>query len=357
MRTVKRIEDVVTPGFTALQKCGGFLPLNPVTISTITETRTASDGPYRQANANPMTCYLKKDDGPFWVSRSWRVGIAAPSSLILADLSNRAAAKAIQSTFDALTFAAEARETAAMLERVYLRTFHYAELAAARAKRVRKNPAEAFTRYWMEYRYGWGPLVFSLQDAVRAFSNDLKVGDRLSGAASQSEQLTAFENYTVSPKPNERISVTEVLQGTRTYRAKAFSEVTGLNLDFGFNPFLTAYEIIPLSFVVDWFLDINSWLVNLTNTEKNAKLIAVQTSVKDSYYREQTIAYDWNGGLDSGGVSGIKTHQQFETYTRSPSGVSLPSLNPRITSVRVLDAAALILGRYSRVISRFATGR
>ena len=138
--TTKVIQDVVTPGFTSLLKCGGFLPLNPMTISTVKITRVASDGPYRQANGDPMTCYVKMDDGPLWVGRSWTTGAPPPSPLILQDLYNRSAANAVSATFDALTFAAELRQTSAMLQNSFERVAKFADKAAKRVKKLERNP-------------------------------------------------------------------------------------------------------------------------------------------------------------------------------------------------------------------------
>lgn len=75
----------------------------------------------------------------------------------------------------------------------------------------------------------------------------------------------------------------EVVQvHTAVARARVAIQVSPVVASFNFNPFTTALELIPLSFVYEWFLNVGDWLIAFDHYSPNTKMSAC-VSVKESH--------------------------------------------------------------------------
>jgi hypothetical protein len=215
-------------------------------------------------------------------------------------------------------------------------------------KSSRKEIFQTFTSKWLEYRYGWMPLIRDLESAVHAFESNLEKGDLVSGKGSVTTELNDSENVTTTSGPTTVTTVC-TLTGSRIYRGKAYASVRSPEFaKFGADPLLTGWELVPFSFIVDWFIDVNSF-IQAVSPFSGAELLGSMASVRDSYVLEQVTDVLWSG-TESGSDNGRTTRITTDQYTRFPHGVSLPSWNPRITPVRLLDLAALIYQRRGEVL-------
>lgn len=364
--TTKTIVDEVTPGFGRIVNCGGFLPLNPCVITTTTEIRTpATVSLVGERFTNPpntwwQSQYQDSVNNKEWVLRSWEV--AVPSTFdesIVNYVTNAAVADAKSACWDVLTELGEGRETVNFV-RDKLRILRSLSLRLARRARsqVKRKKHESkeslarrtvhrFDRLWLEYRYAISPLVMSVGDAVAALSNQSVAGSIVRGRARQVVDLG--ETKTLYPDRDPAIWSTEVFKitGTRTYRGRAFAVVTNPTLaKFGFDPVVTAWELTRFSFVIDWFLDVNSFL-QAWSPFTGATLLGVSVSVKDSYTRDQQCFNTWgktdNPTAKYTGESNFSTQELVEKYTRFASSPGGPALVTRLNVKRLVDLAALIL--------------
>lgn len=138
----------------------------------------------------------------------------------------------------------------------------------------------AASNLWLSYRYGLMPLIYSTDDAAVAFSamdtRYAKVyqvtipdsGKHYSGTAgttkgraSISEETTCF--YNISCRLRAVVDYSEAL-----------SSRLGSN---PWTPVITAYELITLSFVLDWFYDIGGWLERLRLLDITGSIRGEQT--------------------------------------------------------------------------------
>lgn len=363
-QSVKTITDVLTPRFTSLRRCGKFLPLNPVDIITTTTTRTEGSG---DVYANYVSgCYRQLYTGPKWLYVTPRLVVPDLDDAIMDAVTTAAVANAKSAVFDSLTFMGEFDQVVDMFKVNYERITTAGEYAAKRAKvvaskrywtetprlgrrrrpRNKKDLLRLFANFWLEGVFGWAPFVSDMEDAVASFRKTAD-GTLSEGRAAQSVDISDTK-VTHIVNAFSDMTLTEVLDGTRTYRGCAY----GLrNFRGGVDPIVTAYELLPYSFVVDYFINVGAWL-QAWSPFSGVALKGSCVSIRDSYtYRQDVdIAYF---GSQSGSFTGASTFTTVDRYQRIPASAgSLPSWNPRLTPKRVTNLVALALAGRQRVMKR-----
>lgn len=348
---IKSILDVETPKFLSLLECGRFLPINPVDIITSETTRVAGSGTHFVNLTGG--CYRAKHEGESHWIRPWLVSVPELDDDLVTSVVQQAIANSKQAVFDVTTNLGELPQTAQMIGNSVNRVFHFADRAARRARRFRKNPLEmlrAFSGYWLEYRYGWRPAISTIQDLISAMDNKVQQGDFIVGKSSTETTLDDDVTATWSQDGGTGTgNETHQLEGTRRYRGFAYAQVNSNGIRWGYDPILTTWELIPYSFVVDWFINVGTWL-QAVSPASGADIRGSGCSVRDTYTMTQAFNLSWSGGSGGGAHSGtfgtVSTEVAVQRYTRFPhSGGSLPVWNIRLTPVRILDLSALIAQR------------
>ena len=350
----KTIVDCVTPRFISLVREGQPLPMNPVVITTDTEVRIAGSGSH-STKATGAACWQNEHSGSgWWLREPWLVTLPPFDDSIINTVVNNAIAQTKEAIWDAATDAVQLRQLANFAGQQWRRVNGYAIKAALRArKRYKKNPfevAKAFAEYWLEYRYGWKPLIFSLEDALEAFNSRVEKGNLRRGYSKVPTELNLSATATWSQDSGQGTGTeTHSLTGSRTYRGMALGQVDNNSVRWGADPLLATWEVIPYSFVVDWFFHVGTWL-NAISPFSGAHLVGAMGSVKDEYELRQDFSLSWAGANHTGSFATVSTVHTVEQYTRFASSVSLlPVWNPRLTPVRILDVFALVLSGSRRV--------
>lgn len=365
VQTTKIIEDTPTPGFLSLLKCGKFLPLNPVTITTTTETRVAGNGTHSWGFSGG--CYRDQNVGPLWLSRTWLADLPPIDEAIVDQVATEAIAKAKASVWDTLTEIAELKQTVELVFTQWDRVQRFALTAARlardfvrrRKRKTRKRRPSKFWRQlwdrrfaelWLEYRYGWLPAIYSVEDAVKALEKEIAKGSLVRGSSKSIVDLTDAKSVSTKPQTYTFRDEVYTCTGIRTYRGKAFVEVLDDRVRFGADPLVTTWEKIPYSFIADWFLAVGTWL-QAVSPFSGTRLLGSMVSVKDSYTRQQTFAETYSGSGHGGSFTGLTTTLEVESYVRFPHGAGeSPSWNVRLNWKRITDLVALLLSGPNRVM-------
>ena len=179
------------------------------------------------------------------------------------------------SDFNAAVTLAEMNDTLAMLGKALARALRV--LRAIRRGRWNEawkysgfappkgSRARTWSEHWVEYQYGWKPLVNDIYGLQQRLTDQLKTSVfTVKAQVSEPIPLSVLWKPSGSGKPGsgggEYVS--------RTVYHVRVSQPTLYQLNqWGLtNPALVAWELIPFSFVVDWFLPIGSFLEGLTAT-------------------------------------------------------------------------------------------
>lgn len=247
-----------------------------------------------------------------------------------------AAAKLMSSGFDALTFLAEAREIP--------------HLFVGTAKKLLRLDLPKKWRFlandWLSYRYGWRTLVYDLKNlsnAIRHY-NDLVSRSRFS--ASTGSSSTSQSNPVITNNFSGYYYTTQVdIDASVSIRGSVTADIS--LRPFQFNPLITAWELIPYSFVVDWFLKVGQSLSALTFLCANTNYVA-SSGFKVTVDKSTLLGVTWTDSHRSGTVTQSGScHAELEV--RTPCLVPLhPYLTLNLNSFKIVDLMAMLVQKYRR---------
>lgn len=272
---------------------------------------------------------------------------------------------------------AEGGQTAKMVKNVlhlkkFISTFLSEVIKHRKFKRIPKGPTQNqrrldyVTEKWLESRYGWQPFVYSIYDAADNLNRQCK--NRVIWIKGRSGCVN-----------NQKFMPENVINGIRK---QVCDYQSSYRLEYGFlfnmpggpsvsdwtslNPLGIAYELMTLSFVIDWVIDIGGYLSLWENNVLFSKyfIMGYETrtyresyTFKSSYHSLDPFVYYPNG------VDLIKGFQQ-DTLTSSycvrvgkdrsriaslPTP-SHPTVKVRFGSLHQLDSMALLHQLVSRKV-------
>lgn len=364
VRNEKLVRDMVTAHFRQLQKCGGFLPLNQFEVVTTDTTIVSGSGSEDFAAANTR-----------WTGEfvpAFDVTLATPAindSLRDAAVLS-AAANASQAAFDVSTWLGEFRESVETLGDIGTRLFHAAGLMAdaahdlatiarrmrhpRRLRKFRGNPRsvwDQFSDLWLLGRYGVRPLIYDFYSAQKAMEVLLKGTAIVRGRGFQQESISLSKVRVVPIDTKTDVTWSETITGTRKYYGMAYCRFSdSTSAAFQYNPLVTAWELTPYSFIVDWFIDVGSWVQTLA-PQLNGDYLGIAVGVRTETVYAITYREDAHGGI-VGGQSGARKTIVVNSYTRDPATVPFPPLLPRLSIPKVLDLLTIFLRGKGKVNQR-----
>lgn len=219
------------------------------------------------------------------------------------------------------------------------------------------------TGKWLEYRYGWMPLVRSIYDGLDTYGKDVSRGEISVKGRSGATAVAVLEYGDSNSISTPRARVVRHLAWRTEYELDFYLKPGHQIEDWtSLNPLAIAWELTPLSFVADWFVNVaqqislmeNHWLYGSafrggyrTNGYKDT------ISLSRSGSRTEHVAgLSLFSFVEDGGVK-ITTEKERVILLSLP----YPSLNLRFgsswTTKHLLDTAALtqvFFGRKSRGI-------
>lgn len=211
-------------------------------------------------------------------------------------------------------------------------------LRALGVPRERQSPLRArdISGRWLEMQYGWRPLVDQAYEAGKALES-LTQPRRLRFTVSSKK--TKLVDLTQSPGFYElwTMGSLQVKIHAELYEEISLARSLGLT-----NPAAVLWEIVPYSFVVDWFLPIGSYLsaVGVIPSLKGRFLTISKGSWKGSRFKKTSPFPIFRP------ASGYNLRQQFIRLERAPS-TSLSVPMPRFNSL----PRALSPGRLKNLVA------
>lgn len=302
-----RMSDSRTPNYKMLKRTGQRLPNRAMRETRHTQTPITAVG---TGGSRSGSDWVRRDGTS--VHDLFGLSSPIPASSLEPELVLKALNKAKQSSFNAPIFLAEAGKTTDMVlnrladMRGLVRDLRKGNIAnflkksemfherTVRARRVRGLPGifPGLTRYpkererkvvidfnkdfgrdaalaagntWLEWKYGWQSLMMDVEGLAEHIEEvrhkDANLDGVIKTSLTRRHKITG--PYSISQTPSIRgvREDTVVLKGTLTCRFKINNPNLLLPAKVGLtNPLSVAWELVPFSFVVDWFIPIGKFI-------------------------------------------------------------------------------------------------
>jgi len=374
--TTETTSDVVTRGYRRRSMAGEII-VNP--YSNTKETYSASGTFYRwkytaQSCSSPVAFMEEWIDGPYALSVSIGGSKLTPASVftqseidaLISVAASKAWSDANQHDANVLQDAAECRQLVKLLQSpkktaqgiigAAIKT--RGKSVVSGAKSVAKSTADLASDLWLQYQYGVKPLVSTLNGVVDAMARYRK-----------RHRWTARGNLTISK--------TKVTSGTAVYWVADFywtrtdvhevkvragillEEEVRLTNNLGVDAsglLSLPWELIPFSFVADWFINVGDFISGIAP-------FVTKTPLASWYTIEETITSTFtvtgNGAPKgawtlmrgvSGTYTGLRRQKRRVVKLPGPSITWKPDSPLHVLSdKRAVDSAALVFQRLGKI--------
>lgn len=178
---------------------------------------------------------------------------------------------------------------------------------------------KSFANNFLEWHFGWSPLLGDIHDAAKVMSRPIPTTAKVSGSGWNSmsrhdEYRSAISSYLQDSQAqvSYRVSATVTVENPNLARAEQLGLI---------NPAVVLWEVVPFSFVVDWFANVGDYLqgfsdfagFTLGSSYVNRKVRSSMT----------TRTMNWSDPNDVGVMYSSVT----AVYFRRIPGIATPPLN------------------------------
>lgn len=204
-------------------------------------------------------------------------------------------------------------------------------LEVSRTKKAIKASVHKASDAWLAWRYGAMPMVYSVEDAVVALADHYeKRGDVVEALVHrkwEDERIFAPQNDNWQLKT----SFTRRKYGmTYCVRMRVLNPSARTMAQVGLTTLpRTAWEVIPLSFVADWFLPVGDYLESLT-AEFGLEFVSGYLTTKDV-------------NAQGYGDYSTKTTAYSRSILKECPWPPFPEFTPNISLKRLADATAILM--------------
>ena len=357
--TMKVTTDVVTPRFHE-RSAKGEINNSPFSSVTTTQSIMPDSYAYKFPLDPAKDCAFQQEvpNSYLWTTYrgvgSKQVGHLGGSRINGSDLRLQAMTTAVAGIsapeVQGLVSLAELRETISFLRRPAKAWTDFAKRAKRHKNRgTRKDKAKSVAQFlsdnWLSYRYGVRPIVMDVQNGMKAlkYYND-KQPKRFTARGSASDSDTRTSNYGLGVYSCEHQTKFEMnVRAGVLYELEEGYDVFGVN--YSQIP-VAAWEVIPFSFVADWFVNIGSYVEAIT-PKSGARELARWTTTKEVKTSDfSCIRTSVASPRELFGQAPGLEYLQTTSVTRVPSGTiglvrnRLPFTGD-IGTKRIVDAFAL----------------
>lgn len=214
-----------------------------------------------------------------------------------------------------------------------------------------KPSPQNLSSWWLEFRYGWTPLLKDIYGACELIADTYR-SQKPNFVKCYDKQKTGWNAYKLFDASTQGgIEYLDATYNEKTTVQIAFVESSPLIQQMSnvglTNPALLAWELLPYSFVLDWFVPVGSYLGNLDATSGLTFKSGTSTTVKRFYGQSWVKPVKWNTWtLTHGGRTFVQESKSRSVLSSFPS----PSLmvEPYIDKKRFLSGIALLTQAFKR---------
>jgi hypothetical protein len=252
--------------------------------------------------------------------------------------------------FDLLTTLAEAHQTVDLV----VKARRNAKDLVVSALRGGRYTAKAASDAWLAWRYGWEQLGRDITSIHGLINEPLRPEIISASAGVSSSEERPLEStdtqdctWVFGPGPNYlHWDLSSSAQVDESYRARVDAKVDSRTLNALADIPLTAWELVPYSFVADWFVNVGAVLGAWKVLRSFTNIVTSVSSKREIVvYSGESVRQSGPGMYNASGYG--SSHEKYVARLRSKGWIPslVPSITVHLTSERILDAAALMAKR------------
>lgn len=206
---------------------------------------------------------------------------------------------------------------------------------------------EVFSNLWLEYSYGWRPLLNDIHGAAELLAQQFtetrptKVEARVQVTDSQQVFLTESGLLAKGVSKVNCSAISRLFFDVADYERDLLKQ-TGIA-----NPALLAWELLPYSFVADWFIPVGAYLTNL-EAASGLKFLhgstSVRTSIDSKSFHEKNV-HQYS-------LSGFNVEEKYLVVDRYVLSTwpkpTLPKFSLGLNFSQAISGVALIQSAFAR---------
>jgi hypothetical protein len=201
---------------------------------------------------------------------------------------------------------------------------------------------------WLQFVYGWKPVYESVGELVKTFQRPQKTWFAISATASSRDRGTKVITNPLGAGIDGKMDYSVSKRCKLVCRfALAGDTIEDIAQISSLNPVSVAWELVPYSFVVDWFYDVGGFVRNLENAMLYSSSFldgySVETVLNEGTLYVQGLKANPGSYTDSIAVTGSYRYVNKKRLILGSSPLPrAPSLKTDLGSTRLLNAAALL---------------
>lgn len=195
---------------------------------------------------------------------------------------------------------------------------------------------------WLEYSFGWSPLIQDIHDACKVLSNPMPSPRVKASGTSNFHILSAY----IEPAYTSQ-SVHGFVRCTVRSRVRITNpNLLLLNQAGLINPAFVLWDAIPFSFVVDWILPVGSYLKSWTDF--------VGLELIEPHYTLYWVAYDEGPNYYSPGYTRRSNVRKVERVIGLPP-MKFPSFGGRPDLWKASISASLLVQKFHNELTNLTS--
>lgn len=212
---------------------------------------------------------------------------------------------------------------------------------------------------WLEYQYGWKPLVSDIYGAAEQIARSYRdlvpyrfVGSHQSVVEGKSFVVQTLNSSIGGSQWNELADYTYLERARYVIEAVVDNDTLHALSQTGItNPLLLAWEIVPYSFVIDWFLPVGNYLEQLSYAQGlvfKSGTFSLRRSGMANTWMSKANNLGWPASLSKKPSRSVVLTSKERSVLASFPYQDFPHFQPHLGVERALSAISLLSQTFGR---------
>lgn len=229
----------------------------------------------------------------------------------------------------------------------HLRRGRFSQAAKALGVSGNQDPAKDLAQQWLQLQYGWRPL---LSEVYNACNYKPPVQKTISATYTRTERspVVTGQSDPFGWSKTRQVTYRTSMRGTIKVNNSSVAAASSLGLT---NPSLIAWELVPYSFIADWFIPVGDYLTRLHALDglelfDECTTLALTNDCQTHFYQVPTN----DNPAVSSVTGGTATYQSYkkDRYPFIPNSVPLPVPKNPFSVLHIANALALLTTAFRR---------